>query len=184
MILIVSKVLFSFPGSKMPGTIAYMSPAHGKRETDMSCLSCLWLFGTMKEDRPWPRTVFSSKTVPETPAQLVFKQIESLIQTLLKKSLYYFGNYNSISMTQSLPIGRPPLFSLSIQRKASRGRELFNIWMIEKLFREYHFRCNLRNTTRFWSQQEKYSHSMSHCYLKGNLIIANDPYSEVSGSHK
>lgn len=85
MILIVSKVLFSFPGSKMPGTIAYMSPAHGKREMDMSCLSCLWLFGTMKEDRPWPRTVFSSKTVPETPAQLVFKQIELLIQSLLKE---------------------------------------------------------------------------------------------------
>lgn len=184
MILIVSRVLFSFPGSKMPGTIAYMSPAHGKEEIDLNCLSCPWLFGTRKEDRPWPRTVFSSKTVPEIPAQLVFKQIELMIRLLFKKSLYYFGNYNSISMTQSLHISRPPLFSLLFRRKASRGGELFNIWMIEKLLRQYHFRCNLRNTTSFWSQQEKYSHSMSHCYLKGNLIIANDPYSEVSGSHK
>lgn len=87
MILIVSRMLFSFPGSKMPG-IAYMSPAHGKEEIDLNCLSCPWLFGTMKEDRPWPRTVFSSKTVPEIPAQMVFKQIELMIRLLFFKKVF------------------------------------------------------------------------------------------------
>lgn len=66
-------------------------------------------------------TVFSSKTVPKIPAKLVFKQIELMIRLLLK-SLYYFGNYNSISMTQSLHVGRPPLFSPVVSEKSFKGR--------------------------------------------------------------
>lgn len=150
--------------SRIKDTIAYMSPADGKEETDLNCLSCPWLFGTIKEERPWPLIVISIHRI------LVLQRecLRHLHSWCLNKLNQWYGYF--VFITLETTIAFPWLkacmsadhhyFLLLFRRKASRGGELFNIWMIEKLFREYYFRCNLRNTTSFWSQQEKCSHSL------------------------